>query len=130
MTDYEILSLFGEFATNTQDTFINYVSILSAFIIASYLVANKLTNRMAVVLIGLFSMVAIQQGTALLLHWNDQLGLLAEIRGRDELGWHGANRAPAWFGLVFYATYFVTVFGGYIGSLIFFFERRRVRETF
>jgi len=130
MTDYEILSLFGEFATNTQDTFVNYVSILFAFIIASYLVADRLTKTMVVVLIGLFSMVAIQQGTALLLHWNDQLGLLAEIRGRDELDWHGANRAPAWFGLVFYATYFVTVFGGYIGSLVFFFDRRRARETF
>jgi len=127
MTDYEVLSLFGEFATNIQDTFVNYVGVLSAFLVASYLVADKLTSRTAIVLVGLFSLVAVQQGAALLLHWNDQVGLLTEIRTRDELAWHGANRAPAWFGLIFYITYFVTVFGGYVGALVFFFDRRRGR---
>jgi hypothetical protein len=128
MTDFEILSLFGEFGTNIQDAFVNYVGVLSAFIVASYLVANKLTTRMSVVLIGLFSVVALQQGAALLLYWGDQVGLLAEMRGRDTLSWHGAHRAPPSIGLVFYATYFVTVFGGYVGALVFFLDRRRRKE--
>jgi len=125
MTDYEILSLFSEFAGNTQDTFINYVGVLTAFIVAGYLVADKLTKMMLVILVALFSIVAIQQGTALLLHWGDQAGLLAEIQAREELSWHGAHRAPPWASGIFYATYFLAVFGGYIGALIFFFDRRR-----
>lgn len=129
MTNYEILSLFSEFGVNTQDTFINYVGLLSAFIVASYLVADKLTTTMTVVLVGLFSIVAVQQGAALLLHWGDQVGLLAEIRQRDDLVWHGAHRAPPSVGLVFYATYFFTVFGGYIGAIVFFFDRRRRRSS-
>lgn len=125
MTDYELLSLFSEFGGNTQETFVNYVGVLSAFIVAAYLVADRLTTKMTVVIVTLFSIVALQQGSALLLHWGDQVGLLAEIRTRDELMWHGAHRAPPSIGLIFYATYFITVFGGYIGALVFFFDRRR-----
>jgi 4-amino-4-deoxy-L-arabinose transferase-like glycosyltransferase len=125
MTDYEVLSLFSEFGGNTQETFVNYVGILSAFIVAAYLVADKLTTKMTIVIVALFTVVALQQGIALLLHWGDQVGLLAEIRTRNDLVWHGAHRAPPSTGLVFYATYFITVFGGYIGALAFFFDRRR-----
>lgn len=129
MTDFEILSLFSEFAVNTQDTFVNYVGVLSAFIVAAYLVADKLSRTMVVAIIGLFSLVALQQGTALLLHWGDQVGLLGEIRGREALGWHGANRVSPSVGLIFYTTYFATVFGGYVGALVFFFDRRRRKTT-
>jgi len=124
MTDHEILSLFSEFGGNTQETFINYVGVLSAFLVAAYLAADRLSKTMTTVLIALFSVVALQQGTALLLHWGDQVGLLAEIRARENLAWHGAHRASPSMGLIFYATYFVTVFGGYVGALVFFFDRR------
>lgn len=129
MTDYEILSLFSEMGVNTQETFINFVGVLTAFIVAAFLVAERLTKSMAVLLVTLFSLVALQQGVALLLHWGDQVGVLQEIRGREELYWHGAHRAPKSVGAIFYLTYFATVFGGYAGALVFFFERRRRKHS-
>lgn len=129
MTDYEILSLFSEFGANTQTVFMNYVTVLSAFLIAGFLVADRLSKTMTIVLVALFSVVAFQQGTALLLHWGDQVGLMADIRGREALGWHGSARVGPLIGALFNITYFVAVIGGYVGALVFFFSRRRAKSV-
>ena len=126
MTDYEILSLFNEMAANTQGAFMNFVAILSAFLIAGYLAAHRLSKTMTVILTVLFSVVAVQEGLTVLFHWGDQVGLLADIRSRAALSWHGASRGGPSLGIFFNITFGFTVIGGYIGGLIFFFHQRRV----
>ncbi len=126
MTDHEILSLFNEMAANTQGAFMNFVAILSAFLIAGYLAAHRLSKTMTVILTVLFSVVAVQEGLTVLFHWGDQIGLMVDMRSRETLSWRGASRGGPWLGAIFNSTFGFTVIGGYIGALIFFFHQRRV----
>ena len=126
MTDYEVLSLFNEMAANTQGAFMNFVAILSAFLIAGYLAAHRLSKTMTIIVIALFTVAAVQEGAVMILHWGDQVGLLADIYSRETLSWHGATRGGPLLGPFFDWAFGITVIGGYIGALVFFFHQRRV----
>ena len=45
MTDYELASLFTEYASVPVGTFINFVSAFFAFLLATYLVSSVLTSE-------------------------------------------------------------------------------------
>ena len=126
MTDYEVLTVFNEMSANTQDAYMNFVAILSGFLIAGFLVANKLSKSMTIIVTALFTVAALQQGSVIFLLWGDQVGLLADIHSREALNWHGASRGGPSLGPFFDWTFGITVIGGYIGALVFFFHQRRV----
>ena len=128
MTDYEILSLFNEMASNTQAVFMNYVTILFAFLIASFFIADRLSRAMTVIVLVVFTVAAFQEGAALMFHWSDQQGIMSYIAARDDLSWHGAQSGGPLMGSVFDFTNMFAVVAGYVGALIFFFEKRRATD--
>ena len=126
MTDYEVLSLFNEMSANTQGAYMNFVAILSAFLIAGYLAAHRLSKTMTIIVIALFTVAALQEGCVSFLLWGDQLGLMVDMRAHAALSWHGASRVGPLLGIFFYSTFAATIIGGYIGALVFFFHQRHV----
>ena len=103
----------------------NFVTILFAFLIASFFVAAKLNKPMTAVVIIVFTLAALQQGLNVFLQIGDENALVPEILSRDSLQWHGTNRIGENAVPIFNVIYFVTIFFGYIGTLIFFFHQRR-----
>jgi len=59
MTDYELLTILVEFINIVWTIFATYVSIVFAFIVASHLVAKKLTPRVVSLVITLYTLVAL-----------------------------------------------------------------------
>ena len=57
-----MVSLFVETVEALQSAFTNYVAVLSGFLIAGYLIDDKLESRMVVIVITLFTLVVLQQG--------------------------------------------------------------------
>ena len=63
MTDYELMSVFGEFVALQQDAYMNFVTIIFAYIVAGYFVAEKLSSKMTTVITILFTIVAFQEAS-------------------------------------------------------------------
>jgi hypothetical protein len=124
MTDFELMSLFNEYEALTQVSFMNFVTIIFAFLIASFFVAGKLNKPMTIVVIGVFTFASLQQGLSVFLQISDQAGLVPEIVNRDTLQWHGVNRVGETSIPIAAAIYFGTIVFGYLGTLIFFFHQR------
>ena len=126
MTDYELMSLFGEYVSHQQAVYMNFVTIVFAYIVAGYFVANKLTGRMAAIITILFTVVAFQLGTAAFFLIKDQFGLVPEMSTRDALQFHGAVQGGEPVTNMYVFLYIVAPIIAYIGALIFFFHQRRL----
>ena len=61
MSYYELASLFVEYASVLEQTFINYISVLFAFLVAAYMVSSRLDTRMVVVVLILFTAFSLNQ---------------------------------------------------------------------
>ncbi len=128
MTDYEIASLFAEYASILEQTFINYISVMFAFLVASYLVAHRLSNAMIGVVLVLYSAFALNQIAMMFAVSSDLRGLELLMverisQGAEELRFHSGARNPL-LGLLLGVSGFFAMVGGFVGSLWFFFLQR------
>lgn len=133
MTDYELLDIFIQNANSLQTCFMNYVTVLFAFLIAAYLIADKLESSMVFIILGLFTLVFFQQGFNVLGFGHDVSALAGQIAVRAQedtsvLRWHGA--ATSVLGSVAIPILRhsgeVVFILSYIGGLVFFFHQRRL----
>ena len=132
MSDFEIAELFAENFSLMQDQIINYATVLSAFLLAGYLVASKLQLVMAAIVIVIFSAFAIDSIMVIWFVGNDvvELQLLMRERvanGSSELAFHAAARGD--FSVNLYLITLVRVLTGivaYIGAIWFFLYQRRL----
>jgi len=60
MTEYELVETFYTIATLSDQLIASFVTLLFAFLVASYLVSSKLDRRMAVIVIALYSFMALR----------------------------------------------------------------------
>jgi len=60
MTEYELVDTFYTIAGLSDQLIVSFVTLLFAFLIASYLVSSKLDRRMVVVVIALYSFMALR----------------------------------------------------------------------
>ena len=133
MTDYELISLFTEYLAALQTAFMNYVAVLFAFLIAAYLIADKLESRMVVVVVALFTLVTLQQAAPVIGAGYDCAALGSQIVERAAadpagIGWIGAATSlsdAVGIPLVRFGSIAVVILS-YIGGLIFFFHQRHV----
>lgn len=79
MTEYEMMSLLLEQGTYASAGSMNFVSIVSAYLIAAFFLAHQLTRPMVVVFNGLYLMFAV--------------GLAYAMEGHG-LQWHVAASPP------------------------------------
>jgi hypothetical protein len=133
MTDYEMVSLFVETLEALQSAFTNYVAVLSGFLIAGYLIADKLEARMVGIVVTLFTLVVLQQGNIVVGLGHDSASLLGEISAQasdasSNLGWHGgATELGSGIGrVILQFSALAVLILSYVGALFFFFHQRRV----
>ena len=124
MTDSELLMAFVEYGNFSQTLFMNFVTIIFAYLIAGFFVADKLNFKMAVLVTILFSITAFQEAASMLFAWNDAVGLMPQMQTREALQFHGLVSSGGFAGTLFYATYSFVVIVSYIGALTFFFHQR------
>ena len=80
MSDYEIVFMFNEYASTSTDMFMNVVTVISAYLIAGYLVAAKLKRGMAILVTILFTAALFQAVLSMLGFWSDAVSLMPEIQ--------------------------------------------------
>jgi hypothetical protein len=132
MTEYEMASLHAELTSLLGITFTGFFTVLSAFLVASYLVAHKLTRTMAVIALGMFVFFCVG---ATMINYRTMLslgGLTLEMlkiaQAGSGLTWHSAADISEWapgilrgLGVALYSI--ATIVGIY-----FFFHCRRVNR--
>ncbi len=100
MTDFELVYLLTEAVMNTVNIFMHLFAIVSAFLLAVYFLADRLTKAMASVLNAIFVVTYLILGSTTyptLLHIGS---LTDQIRNRTIAGaaleWNVVNILPAW----------------------------------
>ena len=132
MTDFELINSFVVCNEIMQTAFTSYVAVLFAFLIATYLIADKLESSMAPIIVGLFTLVAFNQLSNVIGAGHDWAAVGMQIAARateqtSSLGWHGA--ATPWGPLTISIIRFsaaATLVASHIAALIFFFHQRHV----
>jgi hypothetical protein len=128
MTDYELASLFDEYLSVLESTFINFVSVLFAFLVAAYLASRRLDARMVVVVLVIYSAFALNQ-ILMISSLADDIrnleSLIAErvSSGSEALKFHSGAKNVV-LGWLLDSSAFVSLIGGYLGSILFFFNQR------
>jgi heme/copper-type cytochrome/quinol oxidase subunit 2 len=133
MTEFEMAYLVTDMQIAVSTTSATLFTITSAFLLAGYYVAHRLTPLMIGVLIVIYAWSFF--GTAFMLNreFISLFGLAGEINTYAGAGkglhWHAAaNPAPAWLlntGIMLGAALNVVIF---VATLIFFFHCRRVNR--
>ncbi len=130
MTAYEASELFLGYLNTYFQFMIGYVSILSAFLVVSYVAAQKLNKLLSSLVVALFSLVSLMLIIQINFIRNDftelnrYLSRLKDI-DPDSLIWFGTN--PLW--MVEVLTYITNtvLFGGFIGCIGFFLYQRQAK---
>ena len=127
MTEAEAVMTFREFVGESNQLLFGYISVVSAFLVMSYFAAEKLHNLLAVIILAIFSAVALLLIFQVYLLNIDIDNLYAYIytqktSGVYELSWFGQN--PAWSARVLTVLQVLSTLGGYIGCMVFFFYQK------
>jgi hypothetical protein len=136
MSEYEAYELLMSLSANSFQLMFGYFSIVSAFLVMSYFVAEKLSNAHSKILLILFTL----SSAFLVINFYalnvDLDNLYIEMitkkeQGIYELAWFGAN--PAWVPQSLTVLQTLIGLGGYLCSVAFFYFQRgggqnRLRE--
>jgi len=134
MTDYELLSVFIAFTNTVWLIFAAYVSIVFAFIVAAYLVANRLSPQVVRLVIALYSAVSIwsiwairQNAVAIAATAQEMKRVVAE--SGSSLSWVPQLGIPE--SMIPVIPWLITLVAAvaYIGSIFFFFYQRTSEPT-
>lgn len=128
MNEAELVAAFQGFIELNNQIFFGYVSLISGFLVMSYLVADKISVFLASIAVVLFSLVSSQLIFGIFLNRNDAAEIMAHLLtqrqlGKFDLGWLGTN--PPWSADVTTFLYITTTIGGYLACISFFFYKRR-----
>ena len=61
MSDFELVYMFTEDVNSLETAFMNFIAMLTAFLVAGYLVADKLKPNMVFIVVTLFTLAVLQQ---------------------------------------------------------------------
>ncbi len=128
MIEIDLISAFHGAVGLNSDTLFGYVSLMSAFLVMSYLAAHKLPGVLAWIVAVLFSVVSALLILRLFLNGSDAAALHAHIlelqrMGEIDVGEFGTF--PSWVATVVVALEILTTVGGYLGCIYFFLHQRR-----
>jgi len=110
MTDYELLSLYSEYAQLFATMVAVYISVLFAYLLASYIVAEKLTRIQFWLLSLLFLYVSFDIVSGVRIHGARAASLQSEILRRIEaqdsqITFVDPSGIPMWLPDAIFATY-------------------------
>ena len=128
MSEAELYTAFHASLSAAHSVLFGYISLMSGFLIMSYLAADKLSTVLATIVIALFSGASCLMTFRIFLNRNDAQAIASYMleqkqSGSLELSWYGSN--PSW--TVGTSTFLeiAVVLGGFLGCLVFFFYQRR-----
>ena len=132
MTEAELVAAFHSYLAAVDSEMFGYVSLLSGFLVMSYLVAVKLNAILAWIVLLLFTATCGVIVTRLSFLRTDFESLYSYIlqqknAGTIDLPWFGTN--PAWGPQILGYLMFAVTVGGYLGCIAFFFFQRRNRSA-
>ncbi len=127
MSEAELFTAFHAALGAAHSVLFGHISLMSGFLVMSYLAADKLSTVLAAIVIALFSAASFLMIARVFLNRNDAEAIAAYMleqkqSGSLELSWFGVN--PSW---TVGATTFLeitVVVGGYLGCIVFFFYQR------
>lgn len=127
MSEAELIGVLQGYLSETTQLVFGFISIMSGFLIMSYLAANKIPRPLVFVVIALFSSVSAVLMVRLFLIRTDTRYLIAYIHEQKGLGnldlpWFGYN--PSWAPLILGYIEIIAILGGFIGCIVFFFYKR------
>ena len=128
MSEAELYSAFHAALGGANTVLFDYISLMFAFLVMSYLAAHRLPPFLASVVIALFSAVSGLFIFQVFLYRNEAGEIASYLfeqkqSGNLDLSWYGAN--PTWAATTnLYLMVAVTV-GGFLACLAFFFYQRR-----
>ena len=132
MSDFELMYLFNDATNVVTNYFSLYITIVFAFLVCAYLVADKLSRHMVYIIIALYTIISLSIGYTLNRFTQNVTNLGLEIMrlietGQSQLTWSTlADDIDNPAGLMFYpTTMIIVVLISYTGSLLFFFYQRR-----
>ncbi|MFT7653893.1 MAG: hypothetical protein ACI9UU_003007 [Candidatus Azotimanducaceae bacterium] len=131
MTDHELITIFIEFVNTTWTIFGTFVSIVFAFIVASYLAASRLTSKVVLLVITLYTLVAAWSMWGISMNANSISATVGEMKRRlleesSSLGWLPILGLPDYMLPVIPILITCLASVVYIGSIVFFFYQRRI----
>ena len=131
MSDYEMADMFNDYMTLIFTVFMGHTSMVFAFLVASYLAAQKLKPSMVWIVVFLFTIGSLVTTVAQNRFGGAFIAMGGEMRkavveGQSTLGWHSITYEPEILihGLMFALSVLMIV--SYIAGLIFFFHQRHV----
>lgn len=128
VTEAELIETFQNYLSLLDAQLLGFISVLSGFIVVSYLVADKLTPFLTGIVITIYTLACGVLITRMLLLRRDFIELhtyIVEQQAAGKIGmpWFGTN-PPFVSEILNYLMIGVTV-GGFFGSVLFFFFQRR-----
>ena len=127
MNDHDLITLFHTSVELSNQTLMDYISVLFAFLVAGYFIADKLKLPMIILLIILFTVIEIRLITNMYFLSNDMDILSAKMAILVENGDFGLpGLVMATPGDNYFLSQVIVTIGSYIGALIFFFHQRSV----
>ncbi|MFT7289216.1 MAG: putative membrane protein YkvI [Halieaceae bacterium] len=128
MSESEAFELVLLMASELSQLMFGYFSIVSAFLIVSYLAADRLSRLQSAIILILYTICAMYVVLNLYALNTDLDNLYAEMltkkeSGVYELAWFGTN--PIWIPKSLTIIQVAIGVGGYVGSVIFFFSKSK-----
>ena len=125
MTEYELVDTFYTIAGLSDQLIVSFITLLFAFLIASYLASSRLDRRMVVVVIALYSFMALRY-VLVFYHVSGDLVTLAETINESRLQ---AGSSSSWLEIgggmsMTLGGTIAAMFLAYLGSIYFFFYTR------
>ena len=132
MTEYEAYDALMSLASNSYDVLFGYFSLVFGFLVMSHMAAKKLSRPLVAVVIPLYSVACLYMIFNFYALNTDIDSLYSYMlaqkqNGADGLSWFGNN--PLWVPQSMTVLQILLGAGGYLGSLFFFFHRRKETST-
>lgn len=130
MSDFEIYYLYSETLSRESQVFMDFVTILFAFIVTGFAGGKYLTHRVMPFLIGAYCLIEFLIITNVSMVMGDIAGLIGEMKARKAAGsaafdWVDVIAAPDMGVALSGAGTHIVMISAFLGSLWFFIDRRK-----
>ena len=128
MNEYEAYDTVMSIASQTFNLMFGYFSLVFGFLVMSHMAAKKLSSRLVVVVIGLYTLASLFINInfyALNVDLDNLYSYMLnqKLSGVYDLTWFGMN--PLWVPKSLTVLQVILGLGGYFGSIFFFFHSRK-----
>jgi len=127
MSEYELMDLFLSWGVIQESMVERFIALLFAFLVASYLVSHRLRSLLVVIVVALYSYMALRYVVFYMEVFEDQIRLaeyIVQVQAQEGSSIAWLEAPPGQMKAIYYSQA-VAMFVSYLASLFFFFYQRR-----